>query len=47
MADQEIKIEDGGLWIGNGKTIFEDSIILHQHVVHIISRHPLSQIMQF
>ena len=35
MEDLEFKIEDGGLWIEDKHSRFEDSIVLHQHLIHI------------
>ena len=35
MEDLEFKIEDGGLWIGDRHSIFEDSIMPHQYLIHI------------
>ena len=35
MEDLEIKIEDGGLWIEDRYSIFEDSIMSHKHLIHI------------
>ena len=29
------KIEGGGLWIEDGQSRFEDSIVLNQHLTHI------------
>ena len=31
----KFKIEDGGLWIEDRHSIFDDSIMPHQHLVHI------------
>ena len=35
MDDLEIKIEDGGLWIEDRHSRFEDSIMPNQHLMHI------------
>ena len=35
MEDKEIKIEDGGLWIEDRPSRFEDSIMPQHHLIHI------------
>ena len=35
MEDLEFKIEDGGLWIENRHSRFEDSIMPHLHLTHV------------
>ena len=35
MEDLEIKIEDGGLWIEDRPSRFEDLIVPHQHLMHL------------
>ena len=35
MEDLGLKIEDGGLWIEDRHSRFEDSIMPHQHLIHI------------
>ena len=35
MEDKEIKIEDGGLWIVDRHSRFENLIMPHQHLIHI------------
>ena len=35
MENLEIKIEDEGLWIEDRHSRFEDSIMPHQHLIHI------------
>ena len=35
MEDLGFKIEDGGLWIEDGDSRFEDLIMPHQHLIHI------------
>ena len=37
MKDLEFKIEDGGLWIEDRHSRFEDSIMPHQHSMHIFT----------
>ena len=34
MGDLEIKTEDGGLWIEDIHSRFEDLIMPHQHLIH-------------
>ena len=36
MEDLEIKIEDGGLWIEDRHSRFEDLIMPHQHLIHVV-----------
>ena len=36
MENLVIKIEDGGLWIEERHTRFEDLIMPHQHLIHIL-----------
>ena len=36
MEDLEFKIEDGRLWIEDKHSKFEDSIMPHQYLIHII-----------
>ena len=35
MEDLEIKIEDGGLWIGDRHSRFENLIMSHLHLTHV------------
>ena len=35
MEDLEFKIEVEGLWIEDMQSRFEDSIMLHQHLMHM------------
>ena len=35
MEDLEFKIEGGGLWIEDGHSRCKDSILPHQHLMHI------------
>ena len=35
MMHSELKIEDGGLWIEDRPSRFEDFIMPHQHLIHI------------
>ena len=35
MKHVELKIEDGGLWIEDRYSRFEDFIMPHQHLIHI------------
>ena len=35
MEDLEFKIEDGGLWIEDRQSRFEDLIMSNQHLIHI------------
>ena len=35
MKDLELKIEDGGLWIEDRHSRFEDSIMPQKHLIHI------------
>ena len=35
IEDLEFKIEGGGLWIEDRQSNFEDSIMPHQHLIHI------------
>ena len=35
MEDCEFKIDDGELWIEDEGSRFEDSILPHQHLIHI------------
>ena len=35
MEDFEFKIEDGGLWIEDRHSRFEDLIMPHQHLIHV------------
>ena len=36
MEDFEFKIEDGGLWIEVRHSRFEDLIMHHQHLIHVL-----------
>ena len=35
MKHVELKIEDGGLWIEDRSSRFQDFIMPHQHLIHI------------
>ena len=35
MEDLEFKIEDGGLWIEDRQSRFEDLIMPNQHLIHV------------
>ena len=35
MKQLELKIEDGGLWIEERPSRFEDIIMPHQHLIHL------------
>ena len=35
MEDLEFKIEDGGLWIEDRHSRFEDWIMTHQHLIYL------------
>ena len=35
MKDLEFKMEDGGLWIEDRHSRFEDLIMPHQHLIHV------------
>ena len=36
MRYLEFKIEDGGLWIEDSHSKFEDLIMHHQHLIHVL-----------
>ena len=36
MKDLELRIEGGGLWIEDGQLRFEDFMIPHQQLIHIV-----------